>query len=150
MFHSCTIYHHRIFEVADARVLIFFTIYSSPNQPDIIRGNTIMTKKEAQSEANTISDVLRIRDIIFGEQMSEYDHRFNEVDAQLQSLQAQLAAQNTAAQERLQQTTVDTQQQIADLESMLIAKLDALDVKATARVDLGDMLSELGDRLKKG
>ncbi len=109
-----------------------------------------MTKKETQSEASTISDVLRIRDIIFGEQMSEYDHRFNEVDAQLQSLQAQLVAQDVAAQERLQQTTVDTQQQIADLQSMLIAKLDALDLKATARVDLGDMLAELGERLKKG
>ena len=109
-----------------------------------------MTKKETQSEANTMSDVLRIRDIIFGEQMSEYDHRFNEVNAQLQSLQAQLVAQDAAAQERLEQTTADTQQQIADLQSMLITKLDALDLKATARVDLGDMLAELGERLKKG
>lgn len=108
-----------------------------------------MTTTEAQPAATALNDVFRIRDIIFGEQMSEYDHRFNEVNAQLQSLQAQLEAQDAAAQERLQQTTADTQQQITDLQSMLIAKLDALDMKATARVDLGDMLIELGERIKE-
>lgn len=109
-----------------------------------------MTTTEPQPTANEMNDVFRIRNIIFGEQMTEYDHRFNEVDAQLQTLQARLEAQDAAAQERLKQTTADTQQQIADLQRTLLAKIDALDMKATARVDLGDMLSDLGERLKKG
>ncbi len=107
-----------------------------------------MTKTETQSAASALSEVLQIRDIIFGEQMNEYEQRFNAVDAQLQSLQAQMAAQDAASKERLQQTSGDIQQQITDLKTMLIAKLDALDFKATARVDLGDMLIELGERLK--
>ena len=107
-----------------------------------------MTTEESQPTANAMSDVLQIRDIIFGEQMNEYDHRFNAVDARLQSLQAQLEAQDVASQERLKQSSADIKRQIADLEVMLIAKLDALDFKATARGDLGDMLVELGERLK--
>ncbi len=107
-----------------------------------------MTKKESQPTTGGFSDVLQIRDIIFGEQMNEYDHRFNAVDAQLQSLQAQLDAQDVASKERLQQSSVDIKQQITELERMLVAKLDALDTKATARGDLGDMLIELGERLK--
>ena len=109
-----------------------------------------MTTTEAQSTTNAMNDVFRIRDIIFGEQMSEYEKRFNAVDAQLQSLRAQMEASDAAAQERLQLTTADIQQQIADLQTLLIAKLDALELKATARVDLGDMLIELGERLKEG
>lgn len=107
-----------------------------------------MTKEESQPTANALNDVLQIRDIIFGEQMNEYDHRFNAVDARLQSFQAQLEAQDVASQERLKQSSADIKRQIADLEVMLIAKLDALDFKATARGDLGDMLIELGERLK--
>lgn len=107
-----------------------------------------MTKKESQPSANAMSDVLQIRDIIFGEQMNEYDHRFTAVDARLQSFQAQMEAQDIASQERLQQASSDIRRQIADLEMMLIAKLDALDLKTTGRGDLGDMLIELGERLK--
>ena len=107
-----------------------------------------MTTTEAQSTAKTISDVFRIRDIIFGEQMAEYENRFKTIDAQLQALQAQMEARDEAAQTRLQQTTTDIQQQIADLQALFTAKLEALELKATARVDLGDMLIELGERLK--
>jgi hypothetical protein len=107
-----------------------------------------MTKKESLPTTAGLNDVLQIRDIIFGEQMNEYDHRFNAVDAQLQSLQAELDAQAVASQERLQQSSADIKRQIAELEMMLVAKLDALDIKATARGDLGDMLIELGGRLK--
>jgi len=107
-----------------------------------------MTKKESQPTAGGLNDVLQIRDIIFGEQMNEYDHRFTAVDAQFQSLQARLDAQDVASQERLQQSSAEIKQQIAALEMMLVAKLDALDIKATARGDLGDMLIELGERLK--
>lgn len=108
-----------------------------------------MTTTEAKSAANAaMNDVFRIRDIIFGEQMSEYEKRFNKVDAQLQALQTRMEAQDAAAQERLHQTTTDIQQQLADLQKTIMAKLDALDLKATARVDLGDMLIDLGERLK--
>lgn len=109
-----------------------------------------MTTTEEQSTASAMNDVFRIRDIIFGEQMSEYENRFKAVDAQLQALQAQMEALDVAAQERLQQTTADIQRQIADLQASLTAKLEALDLKATARADLGDMLIEFGERLKEG
>lgn len=106
------------------------------------------SKSDAEEIRDQVNDVLRIRDIIFGEQMREYDARFAAIGERLDALQAQLEALDKRYDERMTQAQNETDRRLAELQSLLLARLDALDHKATARVNLGDMLIELGERLK--
>lgn len=144
---------------------------------------------EAQLEDQSVAEVDRIRDIIFGSQMRGYDRRFKEVGAQLDLLNRQLEQlkvaldQQRGAQEtrtndlqgemrqrldqqrddlsdrmqqqgstlesQLRQLASDLSQQAKDLRSEFAAALNTLDDAKTDRHTLGDLLVEMGMRLKQ-
>jgi len=104
---------------------------------------------ETRTSSRSLDDLFRIRDIIFGEEMADYERRFAAIDARLQTLQEQLQTRDAQAQTRLQQTMDEFQQEIAELRSSLLAKIEELELKSAPRVDVGDMLIEIGQRLKR-
>ena len=116
-----------------------------------------------------ISELDRIRDIIFGSQMQDYQGQFSRIAAELGLLSQQLGelrttiAQQKAAQdqrldelerdfseksERLNSNLTQTHQLAEDLRTEFAQALDALKDDKASRLDVGDILVEMGTRLK--
>ncbi|MCO6452721.1 MAG: hypothetical protein J5I90_18205 [Caldilineales bacterium] len=99
--------------------------------------------------AGSDNDVLRIRDILFGEQMHDYSNRFAANDNRMNDLQAQLNSQREHFDQQMQQAQAHTQRQIEELKAALTARLDQLAFDKTTRADLGAMLVELGESIRR-
>jgi hypothetical protein len=112
------------------------------------------------SEERPITELERIRDIIFGPQMQDYEGQFGRVAAELGLLSQQLGelkstlAQQRADQEQrlaeLESRFGDQTQQLAnDLQAEFTEALEALQDDKASRLDMGDILVEMGTRLKQ-
>lgn len=127
-----------------------------------------MAKSEAQLEhdavAEAMSDVFKIRDILFGRNMEEYSYRFAEHEERMNATQASLEAQLQALDDRsaenfrqtqaemkrqFQELRSDTERWIADLRAAVTARLDQLAYEKTTRFDLANMLIQMGEQLKR-
>ena len=111
----------------------------------------------ASAEAG--QEVERIRDIIFGAQMRDYQHQFEQVEAELGQLKRQIAAlkQDLATAgsdqtQRLQQVHEQVHEQMTEADAALRDELQRavrdLDERKVDRVSLGDLLIALGTQLK--
>lgn len=112
------------------------------------------------SQERPITELERIRDIIFGPQMQDYEGQFGRVAAELGLLSQQLGelrstlAQQKADQEQrldeLASTLGDQTSQLADdLRAEFAEALEALQDDKASRLDVGDVLVEMGTRLKQ-
>jgi predicted nucleic acid-binding Zn-ribbon protein len=116
-----------------------------------------MTEEQAASSAGTAQEVDRIRDIIFGSQMREYEQRFQVVQRDLNRLQQeldrladQLSEQDREQSKKLQALRGEMRQADDDLRDELRQAVDQLMTAKVDRVALGDMFVEMGQRLKTG
>lgn len=118
-----------------------------------------MSEKERQtaSEEEGGPEVDRIRDIIFGPQMRDYQQRFHTVQRDLDRLQQeinqlteQLAEQDRNQGERLQALRKEVRQADDSLRSELRETARDLGTAKVDRVILGELFVELGTRLKTG
>ncbi len=103
-----------------------------------------------------LGEVSAIRDILMGEQMAEYDQRFQQAeiraDAMEQAFIQKLAELEKRQADALQAFREETEKRLARLEQQLAARAGELEdkirtVSDTDRVKLGQMLSELGRQL---
>jgi hypothetical protein len=112
------------------------------------------------SDERPITELDRIRDIIFGPQMQDYEGQFGRVAAELGLLSQQLGElKSTLAQQRAdQEQRLDqlesrfgdqTRQLADDLRAEFTEALDALKDDKASRLDMGDILVEMGTRLKQ-
>ncbi|MCS7040686.1 MAG: hypothetical protein RMN24_14295 [Anaerolineae bacterium] len=130
-----------------------------------------MSQTTTSDYSEQVNDVLRIRDILFGAQMRDYEQRFQSHQARMQDLQNQIDALAAHTDARFQDLRADTQRQFEELradtrrqfeelqaemqrrfdalEAQLTAHIERLTYEKTTRFDLGDMLIELGERLKR-
>lgn len=97
-------------------------------------------------------DVERIRDIIFGPQMRDYDQRFQNLLADVERLQQQLERLRTAHAEleadtarRVQALRAEAREDDERLRAELRQSTEKVD-----RLNLGDLLVQLGTQLKQG
>lgn len=124
------------------------------------------TEAQAQQEAmvDAMSDVFKIRDILFGRNMEEYSHRFTEHEERMNATQASLEAQLQALDDRtaenfrqtqaemkrqFQELRADTERWLADLRGAVTTRLDQLAYEKTTRFDLANMLIQMGEQLKR-
>ncbi|MBX7234569.1 MAG: hypothetical protein K1X65_09315 [Caldilineales bacterium] len=124
------------------------------------------TDAQAQQEAvvDAMSDVFKIRDILFGRNMEEYNHRFTEHEERMTTAQAAIEAQMQALDDRtaenfrqtqaemkrqFQELRADTERWLAELRSAVTARLDQLAYEKTTRFDLASMLIQMGEQLKR-
>jgi DNA repair exonuclease SbcCD ATPase subunit len=114
-----------------------------------------MTGKESATtpQAEHVEDVNRIRDILFGSQMRDYDERFDSVQRDLKRLQKELdslserlANQDDEQNKKLQSLRRDMRKADGELRQ---TSRKLTDEKVDREV-LGQMFIELGMRLKTG
>lgn len=110
---------------------------------------------EVATAAGPASEVERIRDIIFGAQMREYERRFKELERRLELLERQ-GGQLSDRLDQLHQGQIEADQKlrrelrsaVEEWQAQLRAAVNDLEEDKVGRQDLGDLLVELGTRLK--
>jgi predicted nucleic acid-binding Zn-ribbon protein len=113
------------------------------------------TKAEAVTE--TTQEVERIRDIIFGTQMRDYDRQFQTLQRDLERLQQeidrlneQLADQDSDHGKKLQTLRREVRKADGDLREELRDTAQKLTADKVDRVALGQLFIELGTNLTAG
>jgi len=118
-----------------------------------------MTDKQDKviPQAESIQEVDRIRDIIFGPQMRDYDHRFQTVQRDLDRLQQevdrlteQLTDQDSDQNKKLQALRREMRQADDNLRDELRQSAQKLNTEKVDRAALGELFIELGSHLKSG
>ena len=118
-----------------------------------------MTDKESQavSEAESPHEVDRIREIIFGTQMRDYQQRFQVVQRDLDWLQQEigrlserLSEQGSGHSKELQSLRQELRQADEDLRDELRETAQKLTGDKVDRFALGELFIELGNQLKSG
>jgi ElaB/YqjD/DUF883 family membrane-anchored ribosome-binding protein len=118
-----------------------------------------MTDKQAEpaSPLDSGQEVDRIRDIIFGVQMQDYERRFQIVQRDLERLQEeidslseQLGDQDSSQGKKLQNLRREMRNADKDTREELRQTAQKLMVDKVDRVAMGDLFIELGTHLKTG
>lgn len=114
-------------------------------------------KSEPSPEVNPKQEVDRIRDIIFGGQMREYEQQFGTFQRDLERLQQdldrlneQLTDQDSNQSKKLQGLRQEMRQADDDIRGELRQTRDQLMNDKVDRLTLGDLFIELGNHLKTG
>lgn len=114
-------------------------------------------KDGASTQLETGQDVDRIRDIIFGAQIREYEQKFQNVQRDLDRLQQdldrlneQLTDQGGSHNKKLQNLRQEMRQADDDLRGELRDTAQRLTTEKVDRLALGDLFVELGTHLKEG
>jgi len=113
-------------------------------------------ENQGGSSLGAMQDVGRIREIIFGSQMRDYEQRFRLLQRDLEGLKDELEAlrEQTSAQDReqdkkLQALRDDMRQSDDDLRAEVREAVDRLTMDKVDRSTLGDLLIEMGNHLKQ-
>jgi chromosome segregation ATPase len=118
-----------------------------------------VSDKDSQDtpQATPAPEVDRIRDIIFGTQMRDYQQQFQTIQRDLDRLQQQinrlseqLTEQDRSQGDKLQALRREAQQADDDLRGELRQTAQELTSSKVDRVTLGDLFVEIGTRLKTG
>jgi hypothetical protein len=116
-----------------------------------------MADKQTPPSVETAQEVDRIRDIIFGPQMRDYDQRFQTVQRDLDRLQQeldrlaeQLTDQGGDQNKKLQNLRQEMRKADDDLRSELRETAQRLVNDKVDRTALGELFIELGTHLKTG
>jgi ElaB/YqjD/DUF883 family membrane-anchored ribosome-binding protein len=116
-----------------------------------------MTDEQADtmSQVESAQEVDRIRDIIFGPQMRNYEQQFQAVERDLERLQQeidrlteQLADQDSSQTKKLQNLRREMRQADDGLRDELRQTAQSLTTDKADRVALGELFIELGTHLK--
>ena len=112
---------------------------------------------KATSEAEHVQEVDRIRDIIFGSQMRDYEQRFeifqrdlDRLQQELDRLTEQLTDQDSDQGKKLQALRKEMRQADDGLRDELRQTAQKLTTDKVDRVALGELFVELGSHLKTG
>jgi predicted nucleic acid-binding Zn-ribbon protein len=112
---------------------------------------------KATSQLESVQEVDRIRDIIFGPQMRDYEQRFQTVKRDLDRLQQeidrlteQLTDQDSSQGKKLQKLRREMRQADEDLRDELRQTAQKLTTDKVDRLALGELFIELGTHLKTG
>ena len=118
-----------------------------------------MTDEQANvtPQMESVQEVDRIRDIIFGPQMRDYEQRFQIVKRDLDRLRQeidrlteQLTDQDSGQGKQLQKLRREMRQADEDLRDELRQTAQKLTTERVDRVALGELFIELGTHLKTG
>jgi len=111
------------------------------------------TKKEALegTGADPASKIEVIKNLIFGDNIAEYDSEFvalkKEIDAKRKELKSYIDDTRQELMTNIDNLSTDVNIRITDLENALEDKADQLDDKKVDRKLLGDLLISLGEKI---
>lgn len=115
-----------------------------------------MAKKSTSATASeqevANSKIEAIKNLIFGENIQEYNHEFetlkSDMAAKRQELMEYVDDTRKELMTAIDNLSTDVNIRISDLEQALSEKAEALDHKKVNREDLGDMLIRMGENIK--
>jgi predicted nucleic acid-binding Zn-ribbon protein len=114
-------------------------------------------RTEAPSQVESAREIHRIRDIIFGPQMRDYEQRFQMLQRdqerlrqEVDHLTEQLSEQAGSQDKKLQSLRGEMRQVDDDLRDELRQTVRGLASDKVDRVSLGELFVELGTHLKLG
>ena len=115
------------------------------------------TEKPKPTPGEAPKDVERVRDIIFGPQMRDYDQRFHTIQRDIERLRQELELLNEQMGEldreqgkRVQTLRRESRQSDDDLRTELRQTAQKLQGEKVDRMALGELFVELGNHLKTG
>lgn len=116
----------------------------------------MVSKNEQQISAAQFSEISTIRNILMGQQMSEYEHRFNQINHDIAQAREyftqEISLLSDKTDVRFQQLEKDINERFDRLERLLedhVRRLDEklLSMSKSDKNDLGKMLAELSKKL---
>lgn len=114
-----------------------------------------MTKKNLENNAevtNTDSKIDAIKQLIFGDNIAEYSQEFetlkNDLEKRRQELSDFIDDTRKELMSAIDNLGTDLNIRISDLEESLNEKADTLEAKKVNRSQLGDLLIEMGEKIK--
>lgn len=116
-----------------------------------------MTNKEQNNPVN-LGEITTIRNILMGQQMQEYDGRFDTVQENLNVLEAslneKLSALEKQTEHRFQELQNDMSERFDKLEQLLAGNIKDLHAKVDKvtgddRQQMGELFAEMSQRLLK-
>ena len=109
------------------------------------------TNLELTEEQNNSSKINAIKELIFGENIIEYNHEFEAIKKDILSkkntLEELIQITKKELIESIDNLNTDLNIRITDLEDNLNEKLDNLNEKKVDRRQLGDLLIKLGNKI---
>ncbi len=111
------------------------------------------TKKDSQQSnaSDSASKIEVIKNLIFGENIAEYNSEFDTLKKEIDSKRNELKSYIDEAREELMSSidnlSTDINIRITDLENALEDKADKLDEQKVDRKLLGDLLISLGEKI---
>lgn len=107
---------------------------------------------EQPSQEIANSKIEAIKNLIFGENIQEYNHEFETLKAEIATRRKELMSYVDDTRKELMTSidnlSTDVNIRISDLEEALNDKTETLDHKKVNRSDLGDLLIRLGENIK--
>ena len=113
------------------------------------------TERPTEHSASTGQDrkINAIRDIIFGENIKEINHEFDELKGMIQEHQRVLENQVNQVKEELEKTVrqmqQDTEEQLKNIQEDTVSRLTQLEGDVPSKTNLGRMFEEIGRRLQQ-
>lgn len=114
-----------------------------------------MTNKDQNNSMN-LGEITTIRNILMGQQMNEYDSRFEGVQENLNALEASLnekiSALDKKTEGRMQELQSDISQRFDKLEQLVINNIADMNkkvdkVRGDDRTKMGELFAEMSKRL---
>jgi exonuclease VII large subunit len=114
--------------------------------------------KEKQNNSGALNEISAIRNILMGQQITEYDSRLDLLDGKIddlhKQLQTQLEEMEARYQERIQQLAASVNKRFEELENQLSKKTEALDVQiqketTSSKQELSAILEEMSRKVLK-
>ena len=114
-----------------------------------------MSKKKTEGSANkqaeSASKIEAIKNLIFGENIIQYDSEFEtlkqDLDDKKKALQNYIDEVRNELMQSIDSLSTDVNIRITDLEDALNAKTEALSEKKVDRKELGKLLVSLGEKI---
>lgn len=114
-----------------------------------------MVNKEQKNSMN-LGEITTIRNILMGQQMNEYDSRFEGMQENLNVLEASLNEKLSVLEKRTESRLQELQSDISDrfdkIEQLLLNNVEELNKKVDKvtqgdRIKMGQLFAEMGKRL---
>ena len=100
------------------------------------------------SENNEMSKLEAVKELIFGQNMQDYDQRFSDVDGQVERIDAEASANIKLLKSLIDELENSMSDRITSLETALNHRMDELDDAKADRQKLGKMLMNIGEKLQ--
>ncbi len=106
-------------------------------------------KQEAENTVQEVAKINAIRDIIFGTDMAEYNQQFDALKQLIGDNKSNADNDKEELLDKIQQLEDNVNNSLKSLEDRITTKLDQLQEEKTDRRLLGNLLEDIGKKIKQ-